>query len=516
MTDNRYPLRFTVIIPLEFHRGQVETCLRRWAIEQSYPRDQYEIIAAGCRFSMDQQALSAIKAELGPHDRLLLYDEPHDIALNAHAAGVAKGEILVFTESHCLPEPNALYLANEILQSHPDWSGFSGSTMRATHNRLSVVEADMYEADIEYGMQQHPWRKLLDQIFVVREERYHAAGGFRLELGHFAEWHLAARLHEKGYQIGYAPAVQVKHYYVGDVHELIEFSADFAHGEMLYHSEFTNDPARSYFQPPIEWLDRHSWIPRFARTAFRLGWQVHSKNISAILLPREIIGRCRLLLGWGFRAYFGPAPEVFRAALRFRAALWILRLVLLMRMSRGTLLPAFLRLIDATVRLERIRFIDHWREQMAAQDGSEPAIASASSLWLPDNSNTFRSVGFHAVEEWKGQQFRWSEPVGMIEVALLPGIYRFQLEWLPLKGIENLIAYLDEKPIRITREGFMASGVFQVISRRPVRFSWTCEPWTPPRDHRLLGLPVASISWASDVGMRSPIEKNNNMPVPLS
>src|SRR6185369_10159268 len=103
------------------------------------------------------------------------------------------------------------------------------------------------------------WRKILDQCFVVRAERYHAAGGFRPELGHFAEWHLAAHMHQKGYQIGYAPEVRVFHYYTGDSNELIEFSADFAHGEMTFHSEFGNDPCRSYFQEPTEWLNRRGW-----------------------------------------------------------------------------------------------------------------------------------------------------------------------------------------------------------------------------------------------------------------
>ena len=36
-------LRFSVIIPLEFHRGQVEECLQRWVHQQTYPREQYEI-----------------------------------------------------------------------------------------------------------------------------------------------------------------------------------------------------------------------------------------------------------------------------------------------------------------------------------------------------------------------------------------------------------------------------------------------------------------------------------------
>ena len=208
MTHTVSPLRFTVIIPLEFHRSQMQECLRRWARAQAYARGRYEILAVACRYSLSQEVLAELKAELRPDDRLLLYDVPHDVALHAQAAGEAKGEVLLFTESHCLPEPNVLTLADEILQTHPEWAGFSGGTTRIAPNRLSVVEADMYENDIRHGMEQHPWRKLLDQCFVVRVEHYRAAGGFRPELGHFAEWHLAAHLHQQGYHIGYAPAVR--------------------------------------------------------------------------------------------------------------------------------------------------------------------------------------------------------------------------------------------------------------------------------------------------------------------
>src|SRR5688572_13985221 len=154
MIENATRLRFSVIIPLEFHRGQVEACLLRWAHDQTYARGKYEIIAVGCRYSLDQDTLSILESKLGPHDRLLLYDEPHDMALCAHAAEQAAGEVLFFTESHCLPEPDILSIADETLRAHPEWAGFSCRSLRVTHNYLSIIEADMYEADIRYGMEE--------------------------------------------------------------------------------------------------------------------------------------------------------------------------------------------------------------------------------------------------------------------------------------------------------------------------------------------------------------------------
>ena len=47
-----------------------------------------------------------------------------------------------------------------------------------TNNLLSKVEAEWYGRDIEFGMTEHPWRKVLDQCFVVRRSAYFQAGGF--------------------------------------------------------------------------------------------------------------------------------------------------------------------------------------------------------------------------------------------------------------------------------------------------------------------------------------------------
>jgi len=44
----------------------------------------------------------------------------------------------------------------------PGMAAFSCRSIRVTHNRLSNAEAEMYDADIEYGMKTHPWRKILD------------------------------------------------------------------------------------------------------------------------------------------------------------------------------------------------------------------------------------------------------------------------------------------------------------------------------------------------------------------
>jgi hypothetical protein len=105
---------------------------------------------------------------LGPHDRLVRLPHRHDMPLMAEAAREAAGELLVFTESHCLPEPDFLAQAETVLSERRDWAGFSGRSIAITHNLLSQIEADMYQQAMSHNLLHHPWLKVLDACFIVR------------------------------------------------------------------------------------------------------------------------------------------------------------------------------------------------------------------------------------------------------------------------------------------------------------------------------------------------------------
>lgn len=359
--NNKYVdgIRFSIVIPLEFHRGQVEECLQGWTKGQTFPREQYEILAVGCEASLGKDMLLSVNNILGSHDRLLLYDEPHDMALCAFAAHQAKGEILFFTESHCLPEPDILSVANDALILHPEWAGFSCQSIPKTHNPLSVIEAEMYETDIRYGMEEHPWRKILDQAFVVRKESYHSAGGFDPRFGHFAEWHLAARMHHQSLAIGYVPEAKIHHYYIGDINELIEFTRDFVHGEMAYHSMFADDRLNEYFLEPDEWRTRFNWFPPLVLKTSKLALNAHVKhgqwtNVRGTVVYAFLLTQLKL------RSDYGIVPFLIWAQLRFWVAKLGLYFSLIFRGEKRLIRYFFLRLISTSVQLERIHFVRKW------------------------------------------------------------------------------------------------------------------------------------------------------------
>ena len=233
-------LLFSVIVPLEDHRDHWERCLRAWQA-QTLPKSSFEtIFVAPPDFPAD--ACQKLKGLLGPQDRLEYFDANHDIDLLAAGAARAQGRYLFFTESHCWPKPDVLDRCSKTFAAHPDWAGFSGRSTRITHNRLSEVEADMYEGDFEHSLSTTAWRMVLDQCFATQRDRYEACGGFKPEYGHYAEWLLAANYVAHGQKLGFEPAALVYHRYTGRISYVRKFTLDFSAGEIHYFAGRSNEP----------------------------------------------------------------------------------------------------------------------------------------------------------------------------------------------------------------------------------------------------------------------------------
>jgi hypothetical protein len=451
-----------------------------------FPRDRYEVLAVGHPPSLRPRDVERFQALLAPPDRLIAHDQPHDMALAVRGAREARGELLFFTEAHVLPGPGTLRRTEEAFRADPGLAGLSGRSLRVTHNRLGEVEADMYEADIRHGMEQHPWRKVLDQCYVARREPYFEAGGFRPELGHFAEWLLAARMYRLGYRIGYAPEVELRHYYSGRARQVVEFAGSFADGEIRYHLEAGDDPCRPLFDEVPEWFDRHRWCTDLARAAWSL----------ALREWRPAPGGLRFLLAVASRAGLGIGGAVSGA----RLGLWVARATLAWRLwaaaGHARQRAALIRLNDAAMRLARLRFVERWLTSRHPPELDSPA----ASPWEATRAHAFRSLGFHPLEQWHGRPFRWSEPVALLEVPLGAGAHEVSIEWLPVRPVEHLGVYVDGTARPVTLEADRGVARFHQPAPGPARLAWACAPWRAPGDGRFLGLPVHRIAWTAVAG----------------
>ncbi|RPI10217.1 MAG: hypothetical protein EHM63_03460 [Actinobacteria bacterium] len=526
------PPRFSVIIPLEFHRGQAIHCVRGWAEGQLFPREQFEIVVASptCHRTAE---LAEIRGLLGPQDRVLEFDRHHDMDLCAKAAESASGEVLFFTESHCLPEPETLASADDVMRENPEWAGFSCRSIPITGNLLSEIEAEWYGRDIDFGMNEHPWRKVLDQCFVVRRSAYFQSGGFDPAFGHFAEWLIAARFYALGLKIGYAPSVRIHHLYIGEFGEWHRFTADFLQGQMAYLALEPGDPLITMFDEVPEWSRRHMLRRSVARRVCRMLLRDLRRSIAAgsATHPRRSLSALRhwqwwLLRSWLVRAVAGHSIVLMRAQRRQFTTRVALQVDLLTR-NRARAEVDIGRCCEAIATVERTRFLRTWTRNLERDEASSPSLDDAPAgdfgLWQAGRPDEANFVGFYAASPNGAEAVRWSEPAAYVELPLAAGRYVMTLNWLfppRVDGEPRLRFYLDERPIPAEnvsiRHDFAELHVDVRESSSPTRLGWVCPAIRADNDERAFGLAVISLAWAREEAHTSHVGERTTDAVELA
>ncbi|MGT2436988.1 glycosyltransferase family 2 protein [Bradyrhizobium betae] len=284
------------------------------------------------------------------------------------------------------------------IEAHPEWAAFSCQSVPICHNRLSKAEAAMYQADIEFGMKQHPWRKVLDQCFVTRRDVYWECGGLREELGHFAEWVLAAAYHAKGHAIGYLEEARFHHYYIGEIGELRTFTLDFVQGEIRYLGEARGDPGSELLEVPVEWVEWAGFDVSLARAAMNALVQ-YSLEGRGWKRPDE---KLRALSRWGRLALCGDRLVRIAARLAVMQAYFGLSALTVIGSSEA-IARWMRRYIAALIHLQRLECIRRMRGQ-----------AGPAAKFLGDR--VLGQAGFHGLESSAGHLFRWSEPQAAVRI----------------------------------------------------------------------------------------------------
>lgn len=474
---------FSIIIPLDDTRGQWERSWLGWQ-SQTLDKADYEIILIVPPNFPKQDELSAL---VGSNARLEYATHLHDIGLCAVGAERARGKYLLLTESHCWPEPDVLELCLQAFRDNPDWAGLSCRSVPVVHNRLSQAEADMYQADIEFGMKVHPWLKLLDQCFVTRREVYEQCGGLRAEFGHFAEWVLAAVYYALGHKIGYLDEARFHHYYVGAVGDLKTFTLDFVQGEIRYFSQGLHEPGSDLLEVPPEWICQDNFNPDMARGILRMTtWDV----LAAGMMSSGSTQRLLAIGRWASPAIFGDGlarGASIAAAVYARLVLTLVRLA----GSRESIAGWLKRYIAALIRYQRLASI----RTLQAKGASATARNKIAPLGTPVRVQT----GFYPLERQQDRAFRWSETEAAIQIRADSGPSTIRLVCLPVRQPLDKIDlrfYLDERRIPDDAVSKRADGCeiqFDLPPSGTVRLGWVCRPFHAVADPRRLGLPIMHV-----------------------
>lgn len=472
---------FSIIIPLDDHRGQWQKSWFGWK-SQTVEASLYEIILV---VPPDSVLRADIQALVGHEAHLEYSESDHDIELSALGAAKARGSYLFFTESHCRPEPDVLELCMRAIADHPEWSGFSCRSIPICHNALSVAEAAMYQSDIEFGMKQHPWLKVLDQCFVTRREVYEECGGLRTDLGHFAEWVLAASYFAHGRVIGYLEEACVHHYYVGQIGELKKFTLDFVQGEIRYLSEERRDPGSELLEIPFEWSERDkfdAWLARDALNALvrdslaGRGWKQPGEKLRAL------------------RRWAKPALLADLARITARLGVMHARTVLAALTVVGpseAITRWMKRYIAALIRLQRLDCIH-----------SVCRHTRSAARLLGDH--VLAQLGFHCMESSAGHTFCWSEPQAAVRLKGAPGRNIVRIRSPALRApLEKIGAhfYLDGAPVASSAIAIGCDSYtlcLELPASGIATLAWACPVLRGVDDPRRLGLSIVAIDVGQD------------------
>lgn len=484
------PVRVSVILPMKDHRGYAERAVQGWTAAQRCDAESFELIIL---LSPQTASLeSALRKLMRPHDKLLFFSTENEMELYHRGASAASGDILFFTEPHCVAEPQAIEETLRFFE-HSDADGFCVRSSPLIVNTISAMESRMYdEGFVEWSKPDH-WGKVILRGIVLRKGIYDAVGGFRYSYDRFSEWLLAADLRRRGHVLLYNPAVGVSHLYSHSFRLLDQFIREFTDGEIKFRLEDGGTAfCREFFGEPEEYADILSHDPALNRSALREAGKALVTSPPLSLAQRLTLAGCCIFLG--LTEVRGRRSAAFSLFLRAFAAKIATGFPLFTKEFRYR---RFLRYWQCTTAYSRVRYV-LMHGTAGSQETGMSADSSASEITAPKLAN------YYGLETWKGSAFRWSKPCSAIRVP--PGIRTLSLVMTILKyrgeAIYRRAVFLmngcpvSPGTVRVTENSIELHFTLTPHETEAGWFFCFSPAWLVARiknDTRMLGIPVASV-----------------------
>ena len=483
----------SVIVTLRDHRGLALACVNSFVRKQTYPRERFEVIVVtdGSDPALDRR----VKELLGPNDRMVTHATSNIHFLYNMGAREATGKLLFITEPHCVAEPDCLEELVGFFATH-DYDGACCRSLGICANIIARMEHRFFETGFRTWSREDDWRKVMVRGFAIYQDIFLNEGGFEYQFTQFAELALAAKLHSRGRRLGYAAEATVRHRCTTSFRELFLFIRNFSRGECAYRERAPVGYCKRYFGHVPLWAQRESFRPSLARSACRAIW-------SSLWSQVPGCGRWSMFRFQG-KALLQLLPvALLGARWRLMRCRWSLRIAMarcwLWRFHEEKLYRAYCDVWDRMTRYGRIEFI----AEHLASNAPDPPEASAYRLsefqeeWL---------VGFHAVERWEKDPFRWSGPVSILRLGLQAGGYDVQIETRALRQAPLCLGVFFNRHKVPSSSIRWNDGLLSFQIHPPMfepspeqRLILTCNPlrhWkVGVPDRRELGLPIFSIAF---------------------
>ncbi|MBE9189244.1 glycosyltransferase [Gloeocapsopsis crepidinum LEGE 06123] len=231
-----HQLLFSIIIPTYARPERLNTCLTAIA-QLDYPRDRFEVIVVDDGSPMP---LEPIVAPFHNQIALTLIKQLNAGPASArnHGAAKSQGKFLVFTDDDCTPTLNWLTALEQRFKTAPECL-IGGKTLNALPNNLystaSQILIDYLYAYYNSTTQQAQF--FASNNFALSAELFRTLGGFdtTFPLAAGEDREFCDRWLYQGYQMVYAPEVQIYHAHKLSLRSFWRQHFNYGRGAFCFH-----------------------------------------------------------------------------------------------------------------------------------------------------------------------------------------------------------------------------------------------------------------------------------------
>ncbi|MCB9420737.1 MAG: glycosyltransferase family 2 protein [Ardenticatenaceae bacterium] len=256
--NSLYPF-VSVIIPHYNDADRLGHCLDRLE-NQTYPSDRYEIIVIDNGSDESPEGVTAVSH----HSTLVFENKPGSYAARNYGISKAQGEIIAFTDSDCLPEPNWIEKGVQTINQN-DAIGFIAGKVDVfplDYDHPTIVE--QYEILRAFPVEEfiERWHFGVTANIFTRLNVINDVGNFDETLKSNGDTDWCQRVYNAGYKPVYVDEACVKHPALYTLESIYHRAQRWAGG---LHDRYAED------HPPVQYLVHsfpHDILPPVKKTWF--------------------------------------------------------------------------------------------------------------------------------------------------------------------------------------------------------------------------------------------------------
>ena len=209
----------SVIIPHHNDWERLEKCIKA-LLDQTYPKKNFEIIVVDNNSTIDGTEMR----QRYPTVRWLAETKKGSYAARNCGVKSASGDILAFTDSDCVPNPDWIEQGVEFQLREPDCGLIGGKVELFFDNPESPNATDLYESVFSFHQEayiEHKHFAVTANVF-IRKQLLEKVGLFNSQLLSGGDAELGQRLYSQNYTLKYCDSAAVKHPTRSDLEDFLE------------------------------------------------------------------------------------------------------------------------------------------------------------------------------------------------------------------------------------------------------------------------------------------------------